>query len=208
MATHIGLLLFKGIGQTLFEKALEYYAKDVIRRGNTYLATHINEICTKDEPTLQDSYASRVQGFCTIEDAYHKVQNSNTEIAVKIKEKIVKMHEDGEFMVLEEVEEVEEVEELIVPKGDVDVDTAVKEDPLLNDVIETLKEEIELTDTPSLEEVTEEATPKLVITVEPVETETEKTETGNVDNEITDNEDNVDNVDNVDVEVAGWCTIS
>jgi hypothetical protein len=105
MATHIGLLIAKGLGQTLVERAIEYYAKDVIRRGTDYMLSHIEEICSNNTPKFTDTYANRTQGYCSIEEAYYKINKSDAAVAVKIKQYIVNLHQEGAYTVIDDVTE-------------------------------------------------------------------------------------------------------
>jgi hypothetical protein len=147
MTTHIGLLIDKELGHTLVERAIEYHAKDVIRRGTDYMLSHIEEICTSDNPKFPDTYANRTQGYCSIEEAYHKINKSDTDLARKIKQCIVNIHQECVFTMIndiavadidvnpeDEIKVVETVEEMIDNVGKLVKQVTAADKPPVADV--------------------------------------------------------------------------
>jgi uncharacterized phage infection (PIP) family protein YhgE len=101
MSVHFGLQILSGVSKTIFEVALEYYASSVIRSKTGYLSSHINEICSNENPNLEDTYANRVQGYKTLEESMAKVLESDTELCKKITALMKSLHKEDDFVVLD-----------------------------------------------------------------------------------------------------------
>jgi len=103
MVAHLGIIgLIKLGGKTLLEYAIEYYVSGIIKKDTNYMIHHINEICHKDTPEIKDSYLARSSGYCTLEKTLQKLESSNSQLANDIKELIAKLHEEGDFLVVEQ----------------------------------------------------------------------------------------------------------
>lgn len=106
MALHLGLIILKNTSKSLLELALEYYVGRIIKKNNKYLTHHIEQICTAESIIeCKDTYAARVAGYCTAEEALHKINESDARLAKNIKELIEELHKvecaDGDFIVVD-----------------------------------------------------------------------------------------------------------
>jgi hypothetical protein len=100
MALHAGLIVLKYAAKPAFEVALEYYGSKLIKYEKGYLKNQIDALC--DYGTVpDDSYAARVKGYYSIEEAVKKIAEGKSELAKQIHEFTVNIHEDDGFIVIE-----------------------------------------------------------------------------------------------------------
>jgi hypothetical protein len=104
MAIHLGLIVLKGLSKTAFELALEYYVGKAIKSGDQYLVHHIDEICSKNKsnPDFSDTYAARIKGYCSIQEALKKIDESNSPLALEMKDLIARLHEEDDYIIVEQ----------------------------------------------------------------------------------------------------------
>jgi hypothetical protein len=101
MSLHFGLYILNGINKTIFEAAVEYYATNIIKNGDTYMKKHIEEICTKEDPDFSDTYSTRLQGFSTLQKSLLQVINSETKLAQDIKALMHQLYNEGDFIIID-----------------------------------------------------------------------------------------------------------
>lgn len=100
MLPHIGLFFLKSVGKTIFETAVEYYARDIVISNKKVLASHIDSICSHNEPRINNSYAARVGGYYTLDEAIKKIDTANTTMAKDIKELMFDLYNKDDCVII------------------------------------------------------------------------------------------------------------
>jgi hypothetical protein len=98
---HIGVLILKYSAKPLVEIALERYAAHLVKTSRGYLAYQVNALCD-DGKEVPDSYAARTMGYYTLEEVINKLENGKSEHAKKIVHYTISLHEDDDFVVIDE----------------------------------------------------------------------------------------------------------
>lgn len=114
MAVHLGLIILKGASKPIIEMILEYYACQLVKKNGKYMAHHIEQICTaddKDSLEFKDTYLARVKGYCTTEEAMKKIEDSNSKLAIEIKGIIKKIHEEGDYLVIDSYSREDDIQQ-------------------------------------------------------------------------------------------------
>jgi hypothetical protein len=104
MPIHLGLIVVKPVMKYALEMALEYYVSNLSKKNDKYHVHHIDEICNADHPdTLEfkETYITKVKGYCTLEEAMEKINNSQSQLAMNIKQMIIKLHEADDYIIID-----------------------------------------------------------------------------------------------------------
>ncbi len=91
---HIGFVILKSTAKPIMESAIEYYVTSLVKSKLGYSKHQIDHIC--DHGTVSDgnSYAAKVKGYYSPEETIAKLEASNTELAIQIKELAAQLHAD------------------------------------------------------------------------------------------------------------------
>ncbi len=100
MSLHLGLIILKYAAKPAFEVALSYYCSGISRHEKGYLKYQIDNIC-ESGTVPADSYAARVKGYYSIEEAIKKIADGKSELARQIHTFSIKIHEDDDVVVIE-----------------------------------------------------------------------------------------------------------
>lgn len=97
---HIGLIFLKTVAKPIVEMALEYYISGLVIHKNGYSKHQIDYIC--DHGTVSDgnSYTAKVKGHYSLEETIARLDASNTELAMQIKEFAKQLHDEDDFVLV------------------------------------------------------------------------------------------------------------
>ncbi len=107
MSLHLGLIILKYAAKPAFEVALSYYCSSITRYEKGYLKHQIDSLCEYGTVPA-DSYAARVKGYYSIEEAIKKIADGKSELSRQIHTFSIKIHEDDDVVIIEHNEVLDE----------------------------------------------------------------------------------------------------
>jgi len=86
-----------------FQKVLEHKAKGILKKGDMYASYHVTQLCTQNNPILQDTYVVRAGGYISCEDTLNKLRIATSSLAQDIIStyELIKQIIPGDFEVIQ-----------------------------------------------------------------------------------------------------------